>query len=118
MEVARLKIKATSYHQQDVKRGRITYNFTYKCYPNKLKYEDLVELINEDYEMYNTLNCHYCNKYIYIIPLVKYDSLQLTFDRIDNDLPHTKDNIILCCFLCNTIRSNNYSSKQFRANRG
>ena len=121
-EISRLKTKTNSYHQQDVKKGRIAYNT--ECSnntPNKLVMQinlrDLVELINEEYEMHNSLECFYCNKYIYIIPLKSYDPLQLTMDRINNALPHTKDNLVICCYLCNTIRSNNWSSKQFKRNR-
>jgi hypothetical protein len=117
-DLARLKTKAESYNRQDIKRGRISYNFDYECYTNKLKTEDLVELINAEYEISGELTCHYCRKYVYIIPTVKYDPKQLTFDRIDNSLSHVPSNLCIACYLCNEVRSNKWSSKQFLLNRG
>ena len=116
-ELDRLYLKADSYNRQDIKKGRITYNFTYDCYSSKLKCEDLVDIINIEYELYGQLTCHYCSKYVYLIPTIKYDPKQLTFDRIDNYKSHVKDNLVICCYLCNEVRSNKWTSKQFLMNR-
>lgn len=39
-----------------------------------------------------TQQCHYCGKN---------DWTKLGCDRIDNDLPHTPDNVVPCCSECN-----------------
>lgn len=39
--------------------------------------------------------CHYCGES---------DWQKLGCDRIDNDLPHTPDNVVCCCGKCNNLR--------------
>lgn len=48
-------------------------------------------------------SCFYCgtNKYV-------------GADRINNNLGHTKDNIIPCCYICNTTRNNNFSVEEMK----
>ena len=36
----------------------------------------------------------------------KLDKKQWTLDRIDNNIPHTKENVVLCCLKCNLERKN------------
>lgn len=40
--------------------------------------------------------CHYCGKT---------DWKELGCDRIDNSLPHTPDNVVPCCYGCNSKRN-------------
>lgn len=42
-----------------------------------------------------TSKCHYCDET---------DWTKLGADRINNDLPHTPDNVVPCCFECNKKR--------------
>ena len=50
------------------------------------------------------LNCKYCNTKVKIIYTTNRDMKQWTLDRIDNDRPHTKDNILISCLECNLKR--------------
>lgn len=43
-----------------------------------------------------TSKCIYCGES---------DWKQLGCDRIDNNLPHTEDNVVCCCYKCNTERN-------------
>lgn len=69
---------------------------------------ELIELINDD-----GLICYLCNQIVFIC-CKPYSGKQFTLDRIDNNKNHAVDNVKICCFTCNTLRSNNYTSKQFK----
>jgi hypothetical protein len=69
---------------------------------------ELIELIQG-----NGLVCYLCDQPVKIIA-DRYSGKQLTLDRIDNSRNHAKDNVRICCFTCNMLRSNNYTSNQFK----
>lgn len=48
-----------------------------------------------------TQKCIYCG-----------DSERIGADRIDNDKPHSKDNIVPCCYDCNCARNNNFTHEE------
>jgi len=52
----------------------------------------------------STNRCHYCGS-----------TKHLTLDRIDNTKGHTKDNTIVACLSCNTIRGNDYTVEEMEA---
>lgn len=35
-------------------------------------------------------------------------------DRIDNNKGHSKDNVVLCCYLCNVTRNNKFTHDEFK----
>ena len=39
---------------------------------------------------------------------------QIGADRIDNSQGHTSDNVVPCCYLCNSTRSNRFSHEEMR----
>lgn len=45
--------------------------------------------------------CYYCDVNIKMINYNKYDPHQLSFDRLNNSLPHLKKNTVLTCLHCN-----------------
>ena len=45
------------------------------------------------------------------------DWTHLGADRIDNDKPHTPDNVVCSCFVCNCERSDKYTVEEFKAYR-
>lgn len=76
--------KLSGYKNQDKKRGWVT----------DIDMNDILELLKTDF-------CHYCNNKVLIEYDTKLHPMQWTLDRINNDLPHNKNNVILSCLKCN-----------------
>jgi len=76
--------KLTGYKNQDKKRGWVP----------DIKLEDIIELLK-------TNLCHYCKNKVLVEYETKLHPMQWTLDRINNDLPHNKDNVVLSCLKCN-----------------
>ena len=81
--------KVNGYKNQDVKK---------KVY-NKEKiitYEEVIEKL-----VISKLRCYYCRKDC----LLMYENIremnQWTLDRINNDIGHFKENVVICCLKCN-----------------
>lgn len=53
----------------------------------------------------NTISCgcFYCG-----------DMDRVGLDRINNDRGHTKDNVVACCYSCNTARNNNFTFDEMK----
>lgn len=83
--------KVSSYIQQDKKKER-----THETY---ITLDETIEKL-----VCSQLNCKYCNTKVKIIYTTNRDMKQWTLDRIDNDRPHTKDNILISCLECNLKR--------------
>lgn len=77
---------------------------SYKCKDKKLGFQDFCD-IDIDWMVENILNktCVYCG-----------DTKRIGCDRIDNDKPHTKDNVVPCCIECNTARNNFFSFEEMK----
>lgn len=60
--------------------------------------------LNIDWFIDNIVNktCHYCD-----------DTSNIGCDRIDNNKPHYIENVIPCCYLCNTARNNHFTVEEF-----
>jgi hypothetical protein len=50
------------------------------------------------------LKCFYCRKDVKLLYRVVRDNTQWTLDRLNNDLPHTNKNTVICCLRCNLQR--------------
>ena len=59
-------------------------------------YEELLNILS-------TNKCIYCGS-----------TDTLTLDRIDNTKGHSKDNTVVSCYMCNTIRSNKYTVEEMK----
>lgn len=106
----RLKHKADSYNNQDIKAGRLLYNDKYKCYNYELlTHIDIIDILKS-----KGAKCYYCNKNTLIMPRYPKDGKQFTLDRINNNLPHTTSNLIVCCWSCNELRSDKYTVEEFK----
>ena len=87
-----LSQKINSYKNQDIKKQihQPTQLITLEQLTEKLILSKLV--------------CHYCHKKIKLLYQNVRDPEQWTLDRIDNNLPHTNDNTVICDLKCNLQR--------------
>lgn len=98
-------------------RLRLYFNMkveNYKAQDNKAKRDfNKVDYITE--EWINTkieecnYNCMFCKKHMELY-IDEYSNVKsnITVDRINNSLPHTKANSQICCLSCNRIKGNRY----------
>tara|TARA_B100001093_G_scaffold506536_1_gene565621 strand:- start:1150 stop:1653 length:504 start_codon:yes stop_codon:yes gene_type:complete len=88
--LSELKNKINSYKNQDKKK---------KILKEVINIEELLEKL-----VISKLSCYYCKMKC----LLMYDNIremrQWTLDRLDNDIGHNKDNIVICCLKCNLKR--------------
>ena len=94
-----IKTKINNYKSQDIKKNIFDEN-------NFIKYEILIKKIKE-----SNLTCYYCAEHIYILYEIVRENKQWTIDRINNDLGHNEDNIVISCLECNLKRRNTNSNK-------
>ena len=76
----------------------------YKNKDKKMGFENQCD-IDIDWMIKNIFNqpCIYCG-----------DTHRIGCDRIDNDKPHTKDNVVPCCIECNTARNNFFTFDEMK----
>ena len=88
-KVNRSKMLITSYRSRDKKR-----------------FNEEIDL-DVDWFIKNIFNsrCIYCGETNW---------KKLGCDRIDNSLPHNKDNVVPCCNTCNRMRSDDFSVSEFK----
>jgi len=87
-----LKKKLSSYKQQDrVKKKHDADKF--------ITMASLVQKLVE-----SQLKCHYCQDMVHITGDKKREKKQWTLDRIDNNLGHYEDNVVIACLDCNLKR--------------
>ena len=91
-----LKMKIAGYKHQDTKAGR---NFESQEYVT-------IDWINDEYERIHG-QCCVCTIPLEIVVKEQVTS-NLTIDRLDNSIAHTKTNVRLCCKTCNVTRGNRY----------
>jgi len=82
-----IKKKLSSYKSQDICKKR---------FDSVIQYEDLIQKMKQE-----ELKCHYCKEDMYILYEFSRENKQWTLDRINNDLGHSVDNVVLSCLDCN-----------------
>ena len=50
------------------------------------------------------LKCYYCRNNCLIYYRNKLEDKQWTLDRINNDIGHENNNVVICCYKCNVKR--------------
>ena len=81
--------KLSNYKQQDKKKSRYNEN-------NFLKIEELIEKL-----VIYKLKCNYCKNQCLLFYKNVREKMMWTLDRIDNNLGHNKDNVVISCLGCN-----------------
>ena len=89
-----IKKKITSYKSQDVKKNRYESD-------KFIDFDNVIEKL-----VISKLKCKYCNKQIVILTNKYRDNDQWTLERINNDIGHNTDNVIISCLECNLKRRN------------
>ncbi|NBR14739.1 MAG: hypothetical protein EBU01_09170 [Crocinitomicaceae bacterium] len=87
-----IKKKLQGYKQQDIK----------KHIYDKVNFCDIsttIHLLTD-----TNLICHYCKENMKIIYDDVKDEKQWTLDRIDNNIGHNNNNVLICCLKCNLKR--------------
>ena len=83
--------KLSSYKQQDLKKGKHSTEFITEA-------EALEKLV------ISRLKCYYCKKKVLLLYEHSREPIQWTLDRLNNDMGHTKNNVVICCLKCNLER--------------
>lgn len=87
-----LNKKISNYKQQDIIRKLL----------NIKNFIDLETIIIKLYEC--KLQCYYCKDKMFLLYEISREMKQWTVDRINNDLGHNCDNIVMACLDCNLKR--------------
>jgi len=83
--------KIASYKNQDINKNKYT--------DNNITQEQVIEKL-----VTSKLKCYYCSCNMLIFYNKVRDIEQWTLDRINNDLSHTNENVVVCCLQCNLQR--------------
>ena len=59
------------------------------------------------------LKCYYCNDSCELLYRNVLSKKQWTLDRINNDLGHNDDNVVICCYECN-VKRGDMDSQRFK----
>jgi hypothetical protein len=99
----RHKNKKLSIAEQKVKRSKMLIS-SYR-YRDKKRFNKEIDL-DVDWFIDNIFNskCIYCGESNW---------RKLGCDRIDNNKPHTKDNVVCCCSTCNRMRGDDFTIDEF-----
>lgn len=92
MFISHIKSKISCYKQQDKTKKKIDIN-SFVDYVTVLKLLEQCEL-----------KCHYCDCHIFVFYNLVRESKQWTLDRIDNNIGHNKNNLVVACLECNLKR--------------
>ena len=87
-----IKTKIQSYKQQDIIK---------KIY-NESEFINLEQVINLLQE--TKLKCHYCSCETFLLYEIVREMKQWSLDRINNDIGHNKNNLVIACLECNLKR--------------
>lgn len=81
--------KIASYKNQDVIKKRYVES-------KFITFDDTIDLLCD-----SQLLCYYCCKQMCILYDNVREKSQWTLDRVDNDICHSKDNLVVSCLSCN-----------------
>jgi hypothetical protein len=97
--IKELTHKISGYKRQDIDK---------RIYDKTLfiSLEPLVEKL-----LCSKLKCFYCKQFCELLYENIYSKLQWTLDRIDNNIGHNEDNVVICCLDCNLKRGTMDSSR-------
>ena len=92
MIVSHIKTKLSSYKQQDILKKKFSVQ-------DFVSYSDVINLLTE-----SNMKCYYCSCETYLLYEIVREMKQWSLDRINNDIGHNKNNLVICCLECNLKR--------------
>ncbi len=103
-----------------VKRNRHPLRTVYNCFLTSVKRANerfnrnvVVELTFEEFlELAEIRTCYYCDD---AVEWKEWGSGPYNLDRLNNSEGYRKNNVAVCCFQCNKMKGNFYSSEEFKA---
>ena len=90
--LSHIKTKICGYKQQDIFKKKL----------NELqlvKFEEVILLLNKC-----EMKCHYCSDQVFVLYERVREMKQWSLDRINNDIGHNTNNVIIACLECNLKR--------------
>jgi hypothetical protein len=95
-----LRAKRRGYQEQDKKRD---WNPARVLVENEIAEKMLIQ----------KQKCFHCGVGVHVLYRDRYDPLQWSIDRLDNDKGHTRDNVVVSCMRCN-LRRGRLSIQRFK----
>ena len=92
MIVSHIKAKISSYKQQDILKNKLNDS-------DFVSLNDVIELLFE-----SQMKCHYCSCETYLLYEVVRENKQWSLDRINNEIGHNRNNLLIACLECNLKR--------------
>jgi len=92
MIVSHIKAKISSYKQQDILKNKLNDS-------EFVSFNDVIDLLFE-----SQMKCHYCSCETYLLYEVVRENKQWSLDRINNEIGHNKNNLLIACLECNLKR--------------
>lgn len=90
--VSHIKTKLCSYKQQDILKKKFNIE-------EFVSFEDTLDLLKDC-----GMKCCYCSENVYILYEHVREMKQWSLDRINNDIGHNKNNLVIACLECNLKR--------------
>jgi hypothetical protein len=89
--------------------------YGYQCQDNLKNRFTECNIIDVDIVLQKMLECnllcYYCKKTVHVLYEYVRESKQWTLERLDNNLGHTKENIVVACLYCNLRRRTMYHER-------
>ena len=93
--------KINGYKNQDIRKSLLDID-------KIISLDQVIERLME-----SKLKCFYCRENCELLYKDVLSKKQWTLDRIDNNLGHNYDNVVICCLECN-IKRGNMDSERFK----
>ena len=90
--ISHIKTKMSSYKHQDILKNIFLET-------EFITFDQIIDLLNSC-----NMKCHYCACETYLLYEFVREMKQWSLDRINNDIGHNKDNLVIACLECNLKR--------------
>lgn len=92
MIISHIKHKISSYKQQDILKSKFLKQ-------DFVSFKEVIGLLND-----SNMKCHYCACETYLLYEIVRENKQWSLDRINNDIGHNRNNLLIACLECNLKR--------------